>query len=223
MTQATKQDAKRLLTKTKNKEMIVKEENKSATDYEPIEKGRHDAICVTVAGIGEQETAYGVKNQVVITWEIPSIVREWTKDGETKEGRAQITRTFTCSLAPKASLRLILEDWRDKEFTPQELAGFDLEKLLGVPCSLKIKHQTSQDGSRVYANIADVEPYEGKDKLEPEAPLVHYDPMNHNEESFEKLPNWLQDKINKPNSDGIDNDNPVKESSNVEEMEEIPF
>ena len=50
MTQATKQDAKRLLTKTKNKEMIVKEENKSATDYEPIEKGRHDAICVTVAG-----------------------------------------------------------------------------------------------------------------------------------------------------------------------------
>jgi hypothetical protein len=201
--------------------MIIKEES-GGSNYEPIAKGRHEAICVTVAGIGEQETAYGTKNQVILTWEIPSIVREWSKDGETQTGRAQISRTFTCSLAPKASLRQVLEDWRDKEFTQQELGGFDLQKLLGVPCTLKIKHQTSQDGSRTYANIADVEPYEGSDKLEPEAKLVHYDPMNHSNESFDNLPQWIQSKVTAPNS-AVANDNPPPKEADIEELEDMPF
>ena len=201
--------------------MIIKEESGSS-NYEPLEKGRHNAICVTVAGIGDQETAYGTKNQVILTWEIPSVVREWTKDGETQTGRAQISRTFTCSLAPKASLRQVLEEWRDKEFTPQELAGFDLQKLLGVSCTLKIKHQTSQDGSRVYANIDAVEPYEGKDKLEPEAKLVHYDPLNHSSEEFDNLPEWIRNKVAEP-SEAVASDNPKAREVEVEELEDMPF
>lgn len=195
--------------------MIIKENSSKNNDYEPIPKGRHEAICVTIAGIGEQETSYGVKNQVIVTWEIPSIVREWTKDGETKEGRAQISRTFTCSLAPKASLRLLLESWRDKEFSQEELQGFDLKKLLGVSCMIKIKHQTSADGSKIYANIADVEPYEGKEKLETEATPVIYDPYNHDADAFSKLPDWIAGKVESPTSAGLEAD--------VEEMEEIPF
>lgn len=201
--------------------MIIKEESGSS-NYEPIAKGRHAAICVTVAGIGNQETAYGTKNQVILTWEIPSIVREWTKDGETQEGRAQISRTFTCSLAPKSSLRQVLEDWRDKEFTAQELQGFDLQKLLGVQCTLKIKHQTSQDGSRVYANISDVEPYDGNEKFEPEAKLIHYDPLNHSNESYDALPQWIQSKVSQPNK-AVSDDNPPSVESNVEELEDMPF
>ena len=195
--------------------MIIKENSSKSNDYEPIPKGRHEAICVTIAGIGEQETSYGVKNQVIVTWEIPSIVREWPKDGETQEGRAQISRTFTCSLAPKASLRLLLESWRDREFTQEELQGFDLKKLLGVSCTLKIKHQTSADGSKIYANIADVEPYEGQGQLEPEATPVIYDPYNHDPEAFSKLPDWIAGKVEAPTSAGLEAD--------VEEIEEIPF
>lgn len=183
-----------------NKTMIIKENNETKTDYEPIPKGSHDAICVTVAGIGKQETAYGEKEQVLLTFEIPSIVREWEKDGEKQTGRAQISRTFTCSLAPKASLRILLETWRDKPFSAEELQGFDLKKLLGVPCSLRIKHKQSQDGTRIYANIDDIDPYSGKDVLEPEGELVHYDPMNHDAASFDKLPNWIQSKTALPSS-----------------------
>ena len=202
--------------------MIIKENSSKSNDYEPIPKGRHEAICVTVAGIGEQETSYGVKNQVIVTWEIPSIVREWTKDGETQEGRAQISRTFTCSLAPKASLRLLLESWRDREFTHEELQGFDISKLLGVPCTLKIKHQTSADGTKIYANIADVEPYEGKVKLEPEAKLVTYDPYNHDAESFGKLPDWIANKVAAPTSSGLENE-PLPPTADIEEVEDMPF
>lgn len=200
--------------------MIIKENSSKSNDYEPIPKGRHEAICVTIAGIGEQETSYGVKNQVIVTWEIPSIVREWTKDGEAKEGRAQISRTFTCSLAPKASLRLLLESWRDREFTHEELQGFDLKKLLGVPCILKIKHQTSADGSKIYANIADVEPSESKEKIEPEATPVIYDPYNHNADAFSKLPDWIASKVEAPTSEGMELDPPT---ADVEEMEDMPF
>jgi hypothetical protein len=116
----------------------------------------------------------------------------------------------------------VLEEWRDKEFTPQELAGFDLQKLLGVPCTLKIKHQTSQDGSRVYANIDAVEPYEGKDKLEPEAKLVHYDPMNHSNEEFDNLPEWIRNKVAEPN-DAVAIDDPQAREVEVEELEDMPF
>jgi hypothetical protein len=205
--------------------MIIKENSSKSNDYEPIAKGRHEAICVTVAGIGEQETSYGVKNQVIVTWEIPSIVREWTKDGETQEGRAQISRTFTCSLAPKASLRLLLESWRDREFTHEELQGFDISKLLGVPCILKIKHQTSADGTKIYANIADIEPSENKEKTEPEAKLVSYDPYNHDADAFSKLPDWIANKVAAPTSEGLTHDpipEPIKERI-VEEVQDMPF
>ena len=196
--------------------MIIKETTETKTDYEPIPKGSHDAICVTVAGIGKQETAYGEKEQVILTFEIPSIVREWEKDGEKQTGRAQISRTFTCSLAPKASLRILLETWRDKPFSAEELRGFDLKKLLGVPCSLRIKHKQSQDGSRTYANIDDIDPYSGSDDMEPEADLVHYDPMNHDAASFEKLPNWIKDKTTMPSSNTV-------EEVTEDEVDGIPF
>tara|TARA_R110000772_G_scaffold139012_2_gene248097 strand:- start:82 stop:693 length:612 start_codon:yes stop_codon:yes gene_type:complete len=203
--------------------MIIKEgSNNKSNDYEPIPKGTHNAICVTVAGIGKQETSYGEKEQVILTFEIPSIVREWTKDGEPQKGRAQISRTFTCSLAPKASLRILLENWRDKEFTAEELGGFDLKKILGVPCCLRIKHKVSVDGTRTYANIVDIDPFDGEEELESEAELIHYDPFNHNKECFDLLPNWIQDKVEMVTKEGLEDD--LKKAV-IEDLEgeEIPF
>jgi hypothetical protein len=55
------------------------------------------------------------------------------------------------SLNAKATLRAFLETWRGRKFAEQELAGFDLSKLLGVPAQLQVMHDDF-DG-KTYANI----------------------------------------------------------------------
>lgn len=198
--------------------MILKENN-SGSDFEPIEEGLYDAICVTVAGIGRQETPWGDKEKLILTWELPTVRREWEKDGEKHEGPAHLSNTYTASISPNAKLRSILESWRGKPFSPEELQGFDLVNILGAPCQVLIKHNTAKDG-RVFANVVDVLKSSGG-KHEPESELVHYDPMNHDPEAEAKLPEWISSKIVHATNDPIDTGAPQRED--IEELDEIPF
>ena len=40
-----------------------------------------------------------------------------------------ISATYTLSLGERSNLRKMLESWRSRAFTPEELQGFDLEKV----------------------------------------------------------------------------------------------
>ena len=201
--------------------MIVAEKT-GGSKFEPIEEGLYPALCVSIAGIGVQETPWGDKEKLVMTFEIPSIEREWEKDGEVTKGRAHISSTFTCSLASKAKLREILESWRGQAFTPEELKGFDLSAILGKSCQVLIKHTHKDD--KTYANIREVLKYSG-DPLTTDTPLVNYDPMNHDNEEFQKLPEWIQGKVVAPTADGIKFDPVInKEVEEVEgDGEFVPF
>lgn len=120
---------------------------KAGANYEAAPAGAHPAVCVDVVDLGVMETTFGGKttkgHKVNVVWQI---------DERNSYGKYfQVRRRYTLSLHKKASLRKDLESWRGRPFTDEELRGFDLEALIGIPCLLSVVQETS-DGS-VYANV----------------------------------------------------------------------
>lgn len=126
--------------------LIVSEQ---ASQFEPAPEGLHQGICVDVVDLGMLKTDFGGKHLVRLIWQLPSL----QKTGE----RHTVSQRYTVSLHKKAKLRQHLEMWRGKSFTPEELTGFDLEKLLGANGQLQVTHNVADEG-RVYANVQAVVP-----------------------------------------------------------------
>jgi hypothetical protein len=104
-----------------------------------------------------------------------------------------IGATYTLSLSEKSNLRPILQAWRGRAFTPDELKKFDVTTVLGAPCMITVTHEPKKDGG-VYANVASVAKLPSgipAPTLEGEAILYDADNMG----TFEKLRPWLQEKI----------------------------
>ena len=159
----------------------------------PIPDDIHDAVCVTVAGIGRQQTPYGDKDQLIIVWELPDLSDD--------EG---IPRTlsgfYSLSLGSQtkpSNLRKLLEGWRGKAFTPEEERGFELSRILGLSCRLIVSLYSRKDGTpgnridgaKRAGSGLDTKPYHA---------LVYYDAWDHNQESFEKLPEWIATRVVRP-------------------------
>lgn len=169
----------------------------SGKDFDPVPEGSHLAVCDMFVDLGIQETNYNgqVKQQhkIYLRWQVPSLRSKWTKDDVEYEGPMAIGSKFTLSLHEKASLRKILQSWRGRAFTPDELKKFDVTTVLGAPCLITVTHEP-KDGGGVYANVGAVA------KLPPGVPAPQiegetliYDADNRG--SFEKLRPWLQDAI----------------------------
>lgn len=119
-------------------------------DFKPCPAGLHHAICAFVEDLGlEFSDAFQKEvHKIVICWEVNTPM---------SDGRPyMISQRYTLSLSEKANLRKVLECWRGKAFTDQELEGFDVEKVKGKQCMLQIMHNTK--GGKTYANIAAVLP-----------------------------------------------------------------
>ena len=119
-------------------------------DFELVSEGTHIARCVRIIDLGMQPGGKDFpepKKTVMFTFEIPAEMRLINGD----ERPALISRRFTASLHEKATLRKFLETWRGRKFTKEELAGFELRKVLGQPCMLTVVH--SDNGGKHYANV----------------------------------------------------------------------
>jgi len=158
--------------------IIAKE---SSGDFTPAPEGLHQAVCVDVVDLGMQDNPFqpGQKRRRGrIVWQIDELM----DSGE----RFTASRVFTISLNEQGALRPFLEAWRGKRFTPEELRGFDLERLIGANCQLQIIHEPRREGG-VFANVSNALPLpKGVEKLvpagyvrvadrttEPEAPTEH--------------------------------------------------
>jgi hypothetical protein len=166
-------------------------------DFTPVPAGTHFAVCDQVVDLGDQRIVsqmFGesVKHQVYIRWQIPAERVEWEKDGQKQEGPAVVGKTYTLSLGEKANLRKDLQAWRNKPFTPDELRGFDIAKLLGAPATITITH-TEKNG-KTYANVVSLGGIpKGTEKPALEGEALLYD--TDNATNFDRLPKWLRDKI----------------------------
>lgn len=132
---------------------------KKKSDFLPPPEGVHNAVCVDVVDLGLVEVTWKGKtkksHKVRITWEI---------DQEMPEGKGRFIamNRYTFSNDKKSNLRKMLKSWRGRDFTNEEMASFNLEVIIGVPCQLVITHN-EKDGT-IYANVESVIKA-GKEKL----------------------------------------------------------
>jgi hypothetical protein len=165
---------------------------KEGGDFKIAPAGNHRAVCNAVIDLGNQQTNFGVKNQVYIRFELTDERLSYEKDGEKKEGPMSIGNTYNVFFNEKSNLYKMLVSWRGKAFSDEELKGFELFNIVGTACMLNVVHKES--GGKTYANIASVTPLpKAMEKPDPENPLIKYD--EENESDWDLLPEWLQTKI----------------------------
>ncbi len=200
--------------------------------YEPVPAGNHVARCIGLIHIGtipvtfQGDTKY--MNKVRLTFELPTELKEF-KEGE-GERPYSISGEYTLSLHENATLRALLESWRGKKFTEDELATFDIEKLVGKPCMVNVVH-TEKNG-KTYANIAGISPVpkgmQVPDQINPSKVLL-YDKWD--QDVFDSLPDFLKEKIKSSdqyqNMMGQQTDLPAHPARDVDgeevNIDDIPF
>ncbi len=168
----------------------------------PPEAGVQHAVCIGVCDLGTQPSnnpKFSAHRKVLLTWELPNEkITMKTKDGLAEaEMPRVISHDYTMSLGTKANLRKMLDNWRGRAFTAEELASFDLSKLIGANGLISIVHVKSKDGTKTYANVSSVSPLmKGMPKLTPENRTLVYDLPKDGEITFpELMPEWVQNRI----------------------------
>lgn len=166
-------------------------------DFKRCPAGSHIAVCNLVADVGMQPGS-GMypepKRKLYVRFEIPNERVEFERDGQKVEGPLTIGQFFTASMHEKANLRKQLEGWRGRAFTDDQAAAFDVSSILGKPCMLTVVEKES--GGKVYANIKGIGPLpKGVPAPKAENPLLLYDADNL--KTYEKLPKWLRDTVDK--------------------------
>ena len=176
------------------KDIIIKDNGGTART--PLEAGSYRAVCYSIVVLGTTYNQAFDKaiTQICFTWELPD--ERITINGE--DLPKAISATYTLSLNEKAKLRQMLASWRGRDFTEEELEGFSLSNVLGVPCMLATVIKTSSTGKE-FAQVASVvrlpksmvvpdgteNPQVLFNIMDPEFPL----------EDMEKLPEWQQNRI----------------------------
>ena len=134
--------------------LIAKE---GESNFTPVPPGMHLARCYRVVDLGTQQSEYlgTIKH-------LPKVMLQFEVHGEDEAGKPIVTaknepmtisKNFTLSLAEKATLRKDLQTWRGREFTPEELRGFELKNVLGAWAMISVIKTTGNNGKE-YTNIA---------------------------------------------------------------------
>ena len=185
----------------------------TTSSFKMPEPGSYSASCYRVVDLGTQESNFqGEKKyarKVMLSFEL---------DEEMEPGKPYvISTTMTVSLHEKSALRKFLQGWRGRDFTPEELLGFDPSKLVGAPCLLSLV----QKGEYVNIDSASKLP-KGMHPHELVNPTVFFSIDEFNKQEFDKLSDKLKEKImaspeyhSLSSTDSIKNDLPFDE--------EIPF
>lgn len=117
--------------------MIAKDSGGGSFEQAPV--GTHVARCHKLIDLGttlqEFQGEAKKRHQIIIGWELPN---ELMTTGEFAGQPFTTSAFYTLSLHEKANLRHILKNWRGRDFTEAELAGFDLKTILGATCMLSI-------------------------------------------------------------------------------------
>lgn len=151
----------------------------TGSDLEPIPAGMHPAICYGVIDLGTQP-AFGnfpAKRKVLFLFELPEERADFMREEKKVNLPRAISCTFTLSLHTKGNMRPALEGWRGREFTPQELDGFNVMQVIGANALLNVTHKTGtgKNAGRTFAEIKSINPLpKGMKKRQPENPLLQF-------------------------------------------------
>tara|TARA_R110002126_G_scaffold77683_1_gene193519 strand:+ start:938 stop:1696 length:759 start_codon:yes stop_codon:yes gene_type:complete len=124
---------------------------KTDGDFEKLGVGLYSGTCYRIIDMGTTEQEYeGVtskKKRVHITFEVTaSLDSDGNPQAEdagnpTKMNDGKpfvVSKIYTASLFESAALRKDLVSWRGKNFSDEELAGFNIDKLLGCTANVEV-------------------------------------------------------------------------------------
>lgn len=183
--------------------MAITAKASSSVERELIPAGNYVARCYRMVEIGTVPTEYlGVEkmtHKVRFGWELPTELKVYKP--ENGEQPLIIDKEYTLSLADKANLRKDLKSWRGKDFTPVEAEGFDVSKLLGVPCMLNIIHvQGKKDATKTYEAIGSISPMpKGMACPDQINQTFIFDFDNYDLDKFNSLPDFIKEQIRSSN------------------------
>lgn len=124
----------------------MKWQNNGGGDFEQPPVGTHVARCIKVIDIGTQKGEYQgqatSKRQCIIGFELPD---ELMTTGDYAGKPFTVSKFYTASLHEKSTLRKDLANWRGRDFTEQELAGFESKNIIDKTCLLSL---TANDKGR---------------------------------------------------------------------------
>lgn len=164
--------------------MAFNPQQQDKPQYELPEEGTYPARCARVIEIGDQNTPYGVKTQVVLGYTVPSL--KVNVNGEEKQ---QMFWTFPINQTSNPDGNLM------KHVKALKPDATHLNQCLNQPCLLTIKNQEAKDG-KMYTNIEGVtKPMAGLDIPMPDCDVYMYEFENGEDEVFEKLGEYRQKQI----------------------------
>ena len=179
----------------------LKIKKKSGSSVPPMDAGTYPAVCVGIVDLGEQysETFKKYSDKLLVIWEIPSQTIEI--DGEDKP--RWLSKDFSASLHEKSNLYQTLVSWRGKAFTENELTEdengfmqFSVLDMLGTGCFLQVIVE-EKDGNSYNRITSVISLPAGMSAPTTETPLIAFDMDAWDDEVFNSLPVWIQDRIKK--------------------------
>lgn len=158
----------------------------------PVEAGVYMAVCIGFVDLGEQYSEkfknYSYKGMYI--WELPGETIEI--DGEQKP--RQLSKEFVISASNKSNLRKFIETWNSKSYSDEEFMEFDIFEQIGKPCQLNVVLNETKE----YANVDNLMPIpKGFPAPTTTTEFIKWDMDAWDDAVFEKLPEWIQEKIKK--------------------------
>lgn len=204
----------------------MKWQDSGGGDFEQPPVGTHVARCIKIIDIGTQKGEYQgkatSKRQCIIGWELPT---ELMTEGELAGKPFMVSKFYTASLGEKANLRKDLQNWRGRDFTEQELQGFDAKNILDKCCLVGL---TPNDKGKIRVTAVMALP---KGTVAPARvnPIVYFSLDEFDQAVFDSLSDGYKKMITvSPEYQAIKNPtangNKGKLPGNFEEMmDDIPF
>jgi hypothetical protein len=211
--------------------LIAKDSGESS--FTPVPPGMHLARCYRIVDLGTQKSEY--QGQIKY---LQKVMVQFEVHGEDDHGKPLLTnkgepmsisKNYTLSLAEKATMRKDLQTWRGRDFTSEELRGFELKNVLGVWGMISVAKSVGNNGKE-YTNVMSVNPVPAAIKKTglPEgynttSMFAIEDP---DMDLFESFSNGLREKIKaSPEWQARDGSNSqVRQGSSIGDMDDdIPF
>ena len=140
---------------------LIAKANSGHSSFTPVPSGSHLARCYRIVDLGTHKSDYKGKisflRKIMISFEVHG-EDDTGKPIVTANGEPlSISKTVTLSIGDKSTLRADLVSWRGKEFTTDELDGFELKNILGVWALITVAKSIGNNGKE-YTNIMNINP-----------------------------------------------------------------
>ena len=190
----------------------------SENEYPKVPTGVHNARCIRVIDLGTQRNDYQGqitwKRQALIIWELPQQL--------SNDVPMTISKFYTLSLHEKSNLSMDLVSWRGRPFTETEKKGFDITKLIGIPCQLNVMH-TDSGKERVSSVMPLGKGAKINEQFHPSVSFSIDDFQKGKRETFNQLSEGIRKMILRSKElDGIDTSD-IGDEGNGNDLGKVPF